>query len=178
MKLELTGESIREASPTVLMDISNLLKQTCNLSSLALNDEDSIKTCALTAEILCPMIPRHVKRLTAPVQNFGEIEKMVDRLEYLSSVHFSFAGIPRDKRNIDWLLQKKRGSTHAIDDVSLVIWLSNSNMPSIETEVGPKRIKLTTGDHSSSGLEHGACQEGRPINQDELCSWTDEPCDN
>jgi hypothetical protein len=178
VKLTLAGTSILEANPTMLMDIANLLQQTCNLSSLDLNDEYYIRPSALTAEHLCPMIPRHVKRLSTPVQNLDEIEKILDRLEHLSTVNFSFDGIPYHNRNIDWLLQKRRGSTCDIDRCSLVIWLANSNMHSTNTELGQKRIKLTIDDHSTPSLEQGACQNGRPISQDELCSSTDEPCDS
>ena len=159
VELKVTGRLVRKANPTILAEISHLLQQTCKLSSLDICDKFYMRMSTLTAEHLCPMIPRHLKRLVTPVKNLDEVEKILDRLDHLSSVYFSFAYIPRRDRNIDWLPQKKRGSTYAIDSFSLVVWLPNSNIPSIETEVGPKRMKLTTADHSIPGLAHGACQE-------------------
>ena len=86
------------------------------------------------------------------MKNLDEVEKIVDRLDNLSSVNFSFTYIPRGSRNIDWLLRKKGGSTYEIDSFSLVIWLKNSNMQSTITEMATKRIKLTH-DQPSTSLE-------------------------
>ena len=157
VELRVTGAWIRTANPTILTELSHLLKQTCNLLALHLDDQSCTTTSALTSENLCPMIPRRLKRLVTPVKNLDEVEKILDRLDHLSSLYSSFDHTPCRGGDIDWLPQKRRGSTYVIGDRSLDVWLSNSTVQSPNTEVGAKRMKLTFGDHSTPDLEHGAC---------------------
>jgi hypothetical protein len=178
VELNVTGRFITEASPSILAGISTLLQQTCNLSSLRLGDVPGMRPSAWTAENLCPLIPCHVKRLVTPVKNLEEAEKIFNQFGHVSTVEFRFAPILSPSRNIDWLSHRKRCSTYVLGSTSLQIWLRNSNMESINSEVEAKRMKLTVDDHSTPGLGQDACQEGRRINQDKRCWCLDELCDN
>jgi hypothetical protein len=143
VQIKLPSKLIYEAEPVMLAEITGLLKQTCNLSSLDLFMSYRYVTSKLSAEDICLITPSHVRHLSAPIKSFNEIKNVLERLEHLSSVKFDFQDNSPQYGFIKWLKERRKGSSYIIDSRFMCVWLGKKLIEPKQINVGAKRIKLS-----------------------------------
>ena len=140
--MKLTGQVICETNSDMLVDITNLLKKTCNISSLEVCANSYTETSSLTAMNICSMTPDHVRHLAVSIQNISEAITVLHRLHYLSSAHFFFDDLSNWVQLRIWLNKERKGSTYHIHYSSIRVWLPQNRPQYKENDAGTKRIKL------------------------------------
>lgn len=146
--IKITGQVIYEANSDMIVDITNLLRKTCNVSSLNICFNFFTGKSSLTAIDICSMTPTHVKYLTVSIKDLVEAATVLYRLQHLSSVKFFFDHCPTWKPFIAELENQKKGSTYHTTSFSICIWLRQNNLQYKQIKAGNKRIKLTD-DHDN-----------------------------
>ncbi|CAF3829472.1 unnamed protein product [Rotaria magnacalcarata] len=106
-----------------LSNITNLLKRTSNLQSLA------IDTSSTNAENICLLVPHHTKHLQVTIQSIDEMKLIVERLKQLSSITFDML---HDINSflpdfLTWLMEKRNQSTYRNDNGYFSIWFEKNN---------------------------------------------------
>ena len=141
--VKVSSTLIQRSNPFMLADMTNLLQQTCHVSSLDIGFGFFSRKSRLTATEVCSMIPSHVKHLALSIKNLNEIKNTLERLEQLSSANFYFDYTPSWNEITEWLDIKKKGSSYQVDSFSACVWLGNNIIQPKEIILNNKRIKLT-----------------------------------
>jgi hypothetical protein len=138
---------IRKSDPHMLADMTNLLQQTCGLSSVDICYGFYIRKTTLTTTEICSMVPSNVKHLAVSVKNLNETKSILERFQYLSSANFYYDYTPYRNEITEWLDNKKKGSTYQVDSFSVYIWLGKNTIYPEGIHLSNKRIKLTDESH-------------------------------
>jgi len=132
----------------MIVDITNLLRKTCNVFSLDICANFSTEKSRLTAMDICSMASAYVRHLAVSIKNITEAETVLHRLEHLLSVNFFFDHGPYWDPFIAWLKIHKKGSIYHRIAFFICICFKQNNVQYKELEVANKRMKLTD-DHYS-----------------------------
>jgi hypothetical protein len=73
---------ICEANSDMIVDITNLLRKTCNVFSHDICANFSTEKSRLTAMDICSMAPAYVRHLAVSIKNIAEAETVLHRLEH------------------------------------------------------------------------------------------------
>ena len=147
-EMKFIGILIVQAQSTVVNNLTVLLKQACNLTSLKMNCGYSSRGSKLTGQIIYEMVPSHVKHLTVAIKNLSEAKISLMHLQNLSSAMFYCYSTESFSRPfIEWLEQDRKGSSHNASADWVCIWFGNNSIQQPMANVGYKRIKLTNERH-------------------------------
>jgi len=110
--IKVTGQVIHEANSDMIVDITNLLRKTCNVSSINICFNFYTGKSSLIAMNICSMTHIHVKHLEVSIKDLVEAATVLYRLQLLSSVKFIFDYSPVWKPFIAWLEKQKKCSIY------------------------------------------------------------------
>ncbi len=107
--------------PTTMNAIINFLKETPNIHTL----HDYSRTA--NSEIICSIVPRHVKYLQLKINRIKDMKTILERLNHLSSVTFQIpvASLNYPTIIIKWLKQRGTSFTFWLNAYSIHLWLNN-----------------------------------------------------
>jgi len=145
--VKVSSTSIRQSNPSMLADMTKLLRQTCCLSSVDICFGFLSRKSWLTAVEICSMIPSYVKHLAVSIKDLNEIKSILEQLQHLSSANFYFDYTPSWDEITKWLDSNRKGSSYQADSFSVYIWLGKSKNQPKEIKVGNKRVKLADEHH-------------------------------
>ncbi|CAF1262185.1 unnamed protein product [Rotaria magnacalcarata] len=145
-QVKLTGISIFQANPNIINDLSNLLEQASSLTSLDICCNYDSRRSKLTAQDICSMTPSHVKHLAASIENLNEVKICLEKLQHLLTAKFFYRSSSFSNIVIEWLEEKKAGSSYFVGTVFTTVWFVQNKNQSKLSRIGNKRIKLTADD--------------------------------
>ena len=147
VQVKVLSALIRQCNPYMLADMTELLRQTSDLSSVDICFGFQCRKSNLTATQICSMIPSHVKHLAVSIKDLNEIKHIIERLEYLSSANFFYDYTHSWNEITPWLNTDRQGSSYEADSFSACIWLGKNNNQPNEIKIGNKRMKLNDEHH-------------------------------
>ena len=132
----------------IVPDMSNLLRQAFNTSTLSICNWSSNSELSLTADEICQMVPTHVRYLTVSNIKLDEVIIVLEKVKHLSAARFIFKKTQDWSHFHRWSQTKKRKIISRIENSSLRVWFkANENIESNEMNSSCKRIKLTDDHH-------------------------------
>ncbi|CAF0813933.1 unnamed protein product [Adineta steineri] len=131
--------------------ISILLEQACNLSSLMVDGNLHKKAICSAVENMYSLLPRQLKHLKIPINNLDKIERILGRCENLSTIRFNKKS-KLSKEIIQWFRDNTTNSSYWKDKCTTIIWLGKKMIPSSDDTIPNKRIKLTDDRSNSESI--------------------------
>ena len=79
-------------------------------------------------EIICSIVPYHVKHLQMKINRISDMKMILERLEHLSSVafHFPICSPNNSTKIIKWLKQRRMTFTFWCNSFCIHLWLDNN----------------------------------------------------
>ena len=148
-QIKVSSAPIRQSNPYMISDMSKLLRQTTNLSSVDICFDFLSRKSCLTATDIYFLVPSHVQHLAVAIKDLNEITNVLEQRPELSSASFMFDYTPTYKEVTTWIEDNRKDSSYQADSFSVCVWLGKSNNHSKEINLGHKRIKLTDQYHQT-----------------------------
>ena len=141
--MKLTTISIDEVKQAIIDDVSSLLQQTPNLTSLEIIDHGRDRESALTGREICTITPSHVKHLATRFEDLNDAKIILKGCPTLSTAKFFHSC---KKWNIDffleWLEESEPDSLYYNGPLYIKVWLRHTSNRSTTVTKSNKRIRL------------------------------------
>ena len=85
----------------IVLDVEHLLEQACNASTLTIQNRSNSEGSSFTVEDICLLTNAHIQHLRLLDVKLIDVISILERLEYLSSLEFSFT------KTLDWTYFRK-----------------------------------------------------------------------
>jgi len=122
LKISLNIYFDKDSTWYIMNAIINLLDEAPNLHTFHNHNK------SVNAEMICSIVPRHVKYLQVNINWINDMKIIVEQLDHLSSITFQFSTYSpnRSKKFVKWLMQRKTSFTFWANSLCLHIWLDTN----------------------------------------------------
>lgn len=131
-----------EFNPDAWKNIRILIEQACNLSSLIIRRENYNEFISdQTYENILAILPQRLKHLQMVINNFEQINKILERCKNLSSIKLINLNKKSHKSIIQWFVDNTVNTSLRVHD-EFTVWLGRKKIQTIEIGHQTKRMKL------------------------------------